>query len=199
MLNLTDENFEKEIANTSKPILVDFWAQWCTPCFVLGPILEKVVQEYEDKLTLAKVDLDTAPQISQKYGIEQIPTVFLFKNGQPIGRFIGVKPESVIREFLNEALKDDLKTKDSENIEETIKSYQEYAEKNGFKLNPDREAVEKVVKGLLTNERKHGAKYCPCRRVSGNPEEDKPKICPCQWHKEEIERDGHCFCGLFYK
>lgn len=199
MLNLTDENFEKEIANTSKPILVDFWAQWCTPCFVLGPILEKVVQEYEDKLTLAKVDLDTAPQISQKYGIEQIPTVFLFKNGQPIGRFIGVKPESVIREFLNEALKDDLKTKDSENIEETIKSYQEYAEKNGFKLNPDREAVEKVVKGLLTNERKHGAKYCPCRRVSGNPEEDKPKICPCQWHKEEIERDRHCFCGLFYK
>lgn len=199
MITLTDENFEKEITSASKPILVDFWAQWCMPCFVLGPILEKVVQEYENKLTLAKVDLDAAPQISQKYGIEQIPTVFLFKNGQPIGRFIGVKPESVIREFLNEALKDDLKAKDLENVEETIKSYQEYAEKNGFKLNPDREAVEKLVMGLLTNERKYGAKYCPCRRVSGDPEEDKPKICPCQWHKEEIERDGHCFCGLFYK
>lgn len=198
-INLTDQNFDQFIQSAKKSVLVDFWAQWCMPCLALSPILEKVAQEYNDRLTLVKVNLDAAPQISQKYGIEQIPTVFLFKNGQPIGRFIGVKPESVIREFLNEALKDDLKTKDLENVEETIKSYQEYAEKNGFKLNPDREAVEKLVMGLLTNERKYGAKYCPCRRVSGDPEEDKPKICPCQWHKEEIERDGHCFCGLFYK
>ncbi len=199
MLELTDENFEKEITNASKPILVDFWAQWCMPCFVLGPILEKVVQEYEDKLTLAKVDLDTAPQISQKYGIEQIPTVVLFKNGKPISGFIGVKPEPAIKEFLNEELKDDSKTKDSEDIEEIIKSYQMYAEKNGFKLNPDREAVKRLIKGMLENEKKYGARYCPCRRVTGNSEEDKSKICPCQWHREEIERDGHCFCGLFFK
>ncbi len=107
MITLTDENFEKEITSASKPILVDFWAQWCMPCFVLGPILEKVVQEYENKLTLAKVDLDAAPQISKKYGIEQIPTVILFKDGKPIKGFIGVNPESAIKEFLDEALKDD--------------------------------------------------------------------------------------------
>ena len=169
------------------------------PCFILGPILEKVVQEYEDRLILAKVDLDAAPQISQKYRIEQIPTVVLFKNGKPISGFIGVRSESIIKEFLNEALKDDSGTKNSESIEEIIKSYQAYAEKNGFKLNPDRESVERLIKGMLENEKKYGAKYCPCRRITGNSEDDKPKICPCQWHREEIEKDGHCFCGLFYK
>jgi len=105
MLKLTDENFEKEITSASKPILVDFWAEWCMPCLVLGPILEKVAEEYNDKFTLAKVNLDAAPQISQKYGIEQIPTVVLFKNGKPISGFIGVRSEPAIKEFLNEALK----------------------------------------------------------------------------------------------
>ncbi len=104
MITLTDENFEKEIANASKPILVDFWAQWCSPCLVLGPILEKVTQEYEDKLTFAKVDLDTVSQIPQKYGIEQIPTVILFKEGKPISKFIGVKPEAIIKNWLEQNL-----------------------------------------------------------------------------------------------
>jgi thioredoxin len=199
MITLTDENFEKEITNSSKPILVDFWAQWCVPCFMLGPLLEKVAQEYEDRLTLAKVDLDAAPQISQRYRIEQIPTVVLFKNGKPVSGFIGVRSESIIKEFLDESLKDDSEAKDSENIEETIKYYQAYAERNGFKLNSNREAVERLIRGMLENEKRYGAKYCPCRRITGNPEDDKAKICPCQWHKEEIEKDGHCFCGLFYK
>jgi len=202
MLTLTDENFEKEITSASKPILVDFWAQWCMPCFVLSPILEKVVQEYEDKLTLAKVDLDAAPQISQKYGVDRIPMVVLFSGGKPISGFIGVRPEPVVREILDKMLKDVSekgRPEEPEEIEKIIQSYQEYAEKNGFKLNSDKETVERLIKGLLANEKKYGAKYCPCRRISGNKEEDKPKICPCQWHKEEIERDGHCFCGLFYK
>ena len=199
MITLTDENFEKEIREVDKPILVDFWTQWCSPCLILGPILEKLSEEYQDKFILAKVNLDEAPLTAQKFGIEQIPTVVLFKNGKPVSGFIGVRPEQAIKEFLNEALKGDSKTKNSESIEEIIKSYQVYAEKNGFKLNPDRAAVERLIKGMLENEKKSGARYCPCRRVTGNPEEDKPKICPCQWHREEIEKDGHCFCGLFYK
>ena len=199
MITLTDENFEKEITSASKPILVDFWAQWCMPCYVLSPILEKLAEDYKDKLTLAKVDLDAAPQISQKYGIEQIPTVVLFKSGKPVSGFIGVRPESAIKEFLNEALKDDSGTKDSESIGEIIKSYQAYAEKNGFKLNPDKKVIERLVNGLLENEKKYGARYCPCRRVTGNKEEDRPKICPCQFMRNEIEEQGHCLCGLFFR
>ena len=88
---------------------------------------------------------------------------------------------------------------DDKKVKNLIESYEEYAERNGFKLNPNREVVERLVKGLLANEERYGARYCPCRRVSGNLEEDKGKICPCQWHREEIEKDGHCFCGLFVK
>ncbi len=199
MLELTDQNFDETIQNSQKPILVDFWAEWCMPCFMLTPILEKVVKEYyNDRLILVKVNLDDAPLISQKYGIERIPTVVLFKNGKPIKGFIGVRPEPAIREFLDKELKD-LEVDTPENIDEVIKSYQRYAEENGFRLNPDKEAVERLIKGILEKEKKYGARYCPCRRISGNPEEDKVKICPCQWHREEIEKDGHCFCGLFYK
>jgi len=104
MIYLTDENFEKEITSASKPILVDFWAQWCMPCFVLGPILEKLAEEYKDKMILAKVDLDAAPLASQKYRIEQIPTVILFKEGKPISGFIGVRPEPVIKSWLEQNL-----------------------------------------------------------------------------------------------
>jgi len=202
MLELTDENFEKEIQAAEKPVVVDFMASWCSPCFVLGPILEKLAEEYKDKFILAKVSLEAAPLTAQKFRVDRIPMVVLFNGGKPISGFIGVKPEPVVRELLDKMLKD-IKSKEGEegkeDIEKIIQSYQEYAEKNGFKLNPNRAIVERLVKGLLENEKKYSFRYCPCRRISGNPEEDKPKICPCQWHREEIERDGHCFCGLFCK
>ena len=86
-----------------------------------------------------------------------------------------------------------------EEVEKLIKEYEEYAEKNGFKLNPNREVVERIVKGLLEREKKLGKRYCPCRRVTGNQEEDKKIICPCVYHKEEIAKLGHCLCGLFVK
>jgi ferredoxin-thioredoxin reductase catalytic subunit len=84
-------------------------------------------------------------------------------------------------------------------MEELIKQYKEYAEKNGFQLNPNEKIVEGVVRGLLAMEEKFGQKYCPCRRVIGNLEEDKKIICPCIYHKDEIEKDGHCHCNLFVK
>lgn len=86
-----------------------------------------------------------------------------------------------------------------EKIEKIIKGYKIYAQNNGFDLNPQKEVVEGIVKGLLENEKKYGARYCPCRRVTGNIQEDKGKICPCQWHREEIEKYGHCLCQLFVK
>jgi len=194
MITLTDQNFEKEISNSDKPIVVDFWTQWCLPCLVFSPILEKLAEEYKDKFILAKVNLDAVPLTAQKYGIDRIPQVLLFKKGKLISGFIGVRPESLVREWLEKNLKDN-----SKKIEDIIKEYEKYAKENGFKLNPNRKKVEFLVKGLLENEKKYGARYCPCRRVTGNLEEDKKKICPCFWHRQEIEKDGRCFCGLFVK
>jgi len=194
-ITLTDENFEKEIQNADKPVVVDFWAEWCSPCLMLLPILEKLAAEYEDKIIFAKANLDLVPTASQKFGIDKIPTVILFKEGKPISGFVGVRPEPEIREWLEENLKNNTKKE----IEKIIKEYQEYAEKNKIKLNPNKEIVERLVMGMLENEKKYGAKYCPCRRITGNREEDKGKICPCVYHKEEIERTGQCHCGLFVK
>ena len=77
--------------------------------------------------------------------------------------------------------------------------YKKYAEDNGFKLNPNEQIVDVVLAGLKRNEEKHGERYCPCRRVTGDREADKKIICPCIYHKDEIEKDGHCHCNLFVK
>lgn len=196
VIELNDQNFEEEINKAHKPLVVDFWAPWCQPCFLLAPILEKVAEDFKDKFTLAKVNLDEARMTAQKLGIDKIPTIILFKKGKAVSGFVGGRPESVLRELLNKMIKDSEK---KEGPEETEKIYQDYAEKNGFKLNPDREVRERLIKGLMENEKKHGAKYCPCRRITGNEQDDRAKICPCQWHRQEIEKDGHCLCGLFFK
>jgi ferredoxin-thioredoxin reductase catalytic chain len=86
-----------------------------------------------------------------------------------------------------------------EQTKEVIKRYEAYAKENGFSLNPDRKVVERIVRGLLEREEKLGKRYCPCRRVTGNLEEDRKIICPCIYHTGEIEKDGHCLCGLFVK
>jgi thioredoxin len=203
MIEFTDENFEKEISTTKKPVLVDFWAEWCFPCKVLTPILENLSRDFEEKIIFAKVNIDNAPLAAQKYGIDRIPMVILFKEGKPVSGFVGVRPEAATREILNQMLNDNPSTtqdeESKEDIEKIIKNYQEYAEKNGFKLNPNREVVERLVKGLLNNEKKYGKRYCPCRRVTGNKEEDEKNVCPCAFHLDEIEKNGHCFCGLFIK
>lgn len=86
-----------------------------------------------------------------------------------------------------------------EEIKKLADKYSDYAKSSGFNLNPDGKTVERIISGLLRNEEKYGEKYCPCRRVSGDKEEDSKKICPCVWHKDEIAKDGHCFCNLYVK
>jgi len=84
-------------------------------------------------------------------------------------------------------------------VEKLIKAYEEYAEKNGYKLNPNKAIVEGVINGLIARKDKFGEQYCPCRKMTGDKEEDKKIICPCIYHDAEIEKDGHCFCNLFVK
>ena len=195
MIELSDQNFEKEISNISQMVLVDFYTVWCPPCKMLSPILEKLSGEFKGKIIFAKINIDHNPIVSQKFGIESIPTVVLFKNGEAIDGFIGVRPEPAIKEWLEK----NSKNGSDEKIEELIKEYQVLADKKGLKLNSDREVVRSLIKGLLENEKKHGTRYCPCRRVTGKKEEDDVKICPCRFLEKEIQEKGQCLCGLFIK
>ena len=97
---LTDENFEKEIKKTDRMVLVDFYATWCEPCSLLAPILEKLEKEFEEKIVLLKANVDDTRLNAQKFQVDRIPMVVLFKNGKPISSFTGSRPESVIREWL---------------------------------------------------------------------------------------------------
>lgn len=101
---LTDENFEAEMKKSEKPVLVDFFAVWCEPCNMLGPVLEKVAEELKDRVILKKVNVDEFPKTSQKFKIDRIPAVFLFKNGNPASGFIGLKAENDIKTWLNNEL-----------------------------------------------------------------------------------------------
>ena len=85
------------------------------------------------------------------------------------------------------------------NKQELLKYYKNYAEKNNFKLNPDKKILDKLINGLIKNQEKHGEIYCPCRRITGDKEKDKKIICPCIYHKDEIKEIGHCLCFLFVK
>ena len=86
-----------------------------------------------------------------------------------------------------------------EEADKVILGYGEYAKSQGFRLNPDRKVVELVVRGLLENGKRHGARYCPCRVVTGDKRKDRLIICPCAYHKDEIAEMGHCHCNLFVK
>lgn len=103
---LTDANFEKETNISDKLVLIDFFATWCEPCQVLGPILEKIAEQFKDKIVLMKANLDDVPTTAQKFGVEKIPTVVLIKNGEPINGFVGLVPENSIKEWLENILKD---------------------------------------------------------------------------------------------
>ena len=103
---LTDENFEKEIQRTDKMVLVDFFATWCEPCSLLAPILEKLEKDFEDKLVLLKANVDDTPRNSQKFQVDRIPMIVLFKNGLPVSTFTGFKPEPVLREWLEKMIKE---------------------------------------------------------------------------------------------
>ena len=91
-----DKNFQAEVISSDKPVLVDFWAIWCGPCKMIAPVLEEIAKDYQGKLTVAKLDVDSNPQTSMQYGIRSIPTLLIFKGGKVVEQMVGALPKRQI-------------------------------------------------------------------------------------------------------
>lgn len=101
---ISDTSFETDVLQADKPVLVDFWAEWCGPCKVIGPSLEEISDELADQVTITKANLDDAPDAASKYGIRTIPNLVLFKGGEEIARFSRAAPKSQLKAWLEGAL-----------------------------------------------------------------------------------------------
>ena len=95
-LELTDTNFDEIVLKSDKPVIVDFWAEWCGPCRMVGPIVNEVGEDYKDKAIVGKLDVDSNPEITMRFGIRNIPTILFFKNGEVADKQVGAVPKSMI-------------------------------------------------------------------------------------------------------
>ena len=102
-IEITDSNYE-EIINSGKPVMVDFWAEWCGPCRIIGPVVEEMANDYEGKVVIGKVDVDNNPSITAKFGVRSIPTLLIFKDGQVVDKQIGAVPKSILSKKLEAQL-----------------------------------------------------------------------------------------------
>lgn len=104
IIKVDENNFDAEVLNSDKPVLVDFWAEWCGPCKALAPVLDEIATENEGKATIVKVNVDEAGPLAQKYGIRGIPTLIFFKDGEVKGTLVGNQPKSEIVKGLNDLM-----------------------------------------------------------------------------------------------
>ena len=103
-LEITDATFDEVVLKSDKPVVVDFWAAWCGPCRMVGPIIDEVSAEYEGKAVVGKVDVDANQEFAAKYGVRNIPTVLVFKDGEIVNRQVGVSPKNVYTEAIDALL-----------------------------------------------------------------------------------------------
>ena len=103
-LQVTDASFDEVVLKSDKPVLVDFWARWCGPCRMLGPVIEELATEYEGRVVVGKVDVDNNQEFAAKYGVRNIPTVLVFKDGEVVGRQVGVAAKKTYTDALDSLL-----------------------------------------------------------------------------------------------
>jgi thioredoxin 1 len=100
-LEFTDSNFEEVVLKSDKPVLIDFWAEWCGPCRMVGPVVEEIAKEYDGKALVGKVNVDLNPGLSARFGIRNIPTILFVKNGEIVDKSVGAVPKNMLTQKLN--------------------------------------------------------------------------------------------------
>ena len=103
-ITVDDSNFDQMVLQAETPVLVDFWASWCRPCLMTAPILEELAEEYAGRITIAKLDVDQNPKTASRYRVMSIPTLLLFKKGEPASQIVGYKPKAELKRSLDDAL-----------------------------------------------------------------------------------------------
>jgi putative thioredoxin len=168
MVDVTDATFSSAVIERSStvPVVVDLWAQWCGPCKTLGPILEKVIAETDGKVELAKVDVDSNPQIAQAFRVQSIPAVFAMVDGRPVDQFLGALPEDQVRAFVAKLLP----TEEETEVQRLVRAGDEASLRAALELEPASADVITALAQFLANELRGEEALALLEKIPESPE-----------------------------